>query len=67
MRKPTIDELADLQIYWLTNNDSEDRNKLITIHIAQGEIIPIPRPWDKILGNSPKHMTAKALAATTQL
>ena len=30
LRKPAEEELADLQIHWLTNNDPEDRKKLVT-------------------------------------
>ena len=47
LRKPTEDELVNLQIRWLTNNDSEDRKNLIKARKSTGEIFPIPRPWDE--------------------
>ena len=67
LRKPTEEELADLQINWLTNNDPEDRKKLVTTRRSPGGIVPIPRPWDERLGNAPEHVTVKTLEATTQL
>ena len=62
IRKPTIKELDDKEVVWITRRIQDDQSNLVLILKNPGTVTPEnPVDWEQRLGNCPETLVANTL------